>query len=538
MLKLGRGDAKPYADTYLDIVRRISAIPSRYDSPAPQERLTVGLCVAACALLVLGAKFWLIRAIGSPTPFWDQWTEAALLFDPYLRHRLTLSDLLAAHNEHRIFFTRLYDLVLLELAGQWDPILQMLVNAVFHVVFIVILVLALGRLVRDFGYFSLCLWTGVLCAMPFGLENALGGFQSPFYFLLIFSTIALIMLVPAPPLGPRWWIGSGVALASTLCLSSGALTLAPIIVLRLIQLAVSLRRGLREWIGLCLQAGATIAVTMTVPAVADHAPLKAHSIAQFASALWTIAGWPMPWHWLSPVLVFLPFLIFAGLACYRRPAADDPVWFGLSLGLWVGVQFASLAYGRAAGVTSPRYLDIAVVGLVLNFAALCRLVREPLTTETYKRAAGLLACLWVIVVAYSLLHTALATLLPEIANRREIGRIETENVRTFLKSGDAAVLRDKPFLHVPSPDPEGLRVLLQNEAIRSILPKELTSDVPDVPDAHHKLFLHGQLARYVAWLRRILLQSPLPLLALSFALFTFAIPAFALPKILAISEET
>jgi hypothetical protein len=505
---------------------------TRFNSPVRQQKLVAALCVSAAALLVLGAKFWLIRANGSVTPFWDQWDEAGSVFEPYLNGQLTLlHHLLAAHNEHRIFFTRLLDLLLLELAGHWDPILQMLINAVVHVVFIVILLLALGRMVRDLGYFSLCLWAGVVSAIPFSWENTLAGFQSQFYFLLIFSTVALILLIPAPALSGRWWIGSGAALASILCLSSGALTLVPPIVLRLIQLALSLRSGWREWIGLGLQAGATIALAMTVPTVAQHAPLKAHSIDQFASALWTIAGWPFPLHWWSPVLVFLPLLILAGLACGKRAAADDPVWFGLGLGVWLGVQFASLAYGRAVGTTSPRYLDIAVVGLVVNFAALFWLVRTSLTTKAYQRATNLLACVWVIIVAYSLVGVALATLPQEVANKRETGQIETDNVRAFVKSGDASVLRDKPVLHIPYPDPERLANFLQNETIRSILSTQLTGDVSEPPDVHNKLLLRGRLGRYFELLRRSLLQSPALLLALSFALFACVIPTVALERL-------
>ena len=488
-----------------------------------------GVCVCAATLLVLGAKFWLIRANGNVTPFWDQWAEAQLLFDPYLRNQLTWSDLLAAHNEHRMFFTRVGDLLLLELAGHWDPILQMLINAMLHVGSIAILTLALCRLVRDLGYFSLCLWTGILFAIPFGWENKLMGFQS-FYFLLILSTLALILLIPAPALSGRWWIGSGVASASVLCISSGALTMVPVIVIRCWQLALSKQWGRPEWIGLGLQTLATVALILTVPTIPGHVPLRAHSIGQFAVALGTIVGWPVPLKAGAPLLVFLPLLVFAGWVCRRRPGRDDPAWFPLGMGLWLGVQFLSLAYGRAVGFTSSRYLNIVLVGLVVNFAVLSCLVRESLLKNRHALAASLLGCVWVIIVAYCLLANAISTVVLELANKRETGQIQKDNVQTFLRTGDAAVLRDKPYLDVPYPDPEALRRLLEDKGIRSILPRELTNDGPEVPGAQTRLFLKGYLLRAFEQLKAILLKSPALLLALSSALFAFVIPTIALHR--------
>ena len=29
----------------------------------------------ACALVVIGAKYWMISHYASPTPFWDQWVR-------------------------------------------------------------------------------------------------------------------------------------------------------------------------------------------------------------------------------------------------------------------------------------------------------------------------------------------------------------------------------------------------------------------------------------------------------------------------------
>ena len=64
-------------------------------------------------LVGLGAKLWLILRFGTPLPFWDQWEEARVVYLPYFEGKLSLAGLFSAHNEHRIFFTRIYGLGLL-----------------------------------------------------------------------------------------------------------------------------------------------------------------------------------------------------------------------------------------------------------------------------------------------------------------------------------------------------------------------------------------------------------------------------------------
>ena len=66
----------------------------------------------ACALVVIGAKCWMIGRYGNPTPFWDQWdAEGAVLYPRYLGGTYSLPISIAPH-EHRILMTRLWSLLL------------------------------------------------------------------------------------------------------------------------------------------------------------------------------------------------------------------------------------------------------------------------------------------------------------------------------------------------------------------------------------------------------------------------------------------
>src|SRR6478735_4239191 len=81
---------------------------------------------AALGVLVFGSRAWLVRAAGSPVPFWDQWDAEALgLYEPWLSGQLHWPDLLRAHNEHRIVLTRLADLALFAGLGAWNSWAQL-----------------------------------------------------------------------------------------------------------------------------------------------------------------------------------------------------------------------------------------------------------------------------------------------------------------------------------------------------------------------------------------------------------------------------
>jgi hypothetical protein len=186
--------------------------------------------ILASALVIIGAKLWLIIIYGSETPFWDQWdSEPAFLYKPYLENSLRVSDLFVPHNEHRILFTRILALTLLELNGYWDTILQMTINAAIHAASIAVLLTLLGRALQAGHVTLLAVFTALLFAIPFGWENSLSGFQSQFYLLLLFTFLCFLTFRGAAAFSARWWLGIALALACFFSLASGAFTLVSIV---------------------------------------------------------------------------------------------------------------------------------------------------------------------------------------------------------------------------------------------------------------------------------------------------------------------
>jgi len=151
------------------------------------------LLLVATLTAILGAKFVLIDRFGSDLPYWDQWDgEGDAIYRPYLEGTLKVSNSFRPHNEHRIVPTLLLALGLFELNDrQWDGRLQMTVNTFLHGAAALLLVSWAWR------WFSLrwvALFAGlvvVFFSTAVSWENTLSGFQSQFYFLLLFSLLHL-----------------------------------------------------------------------------------------------------------------------------------------------------------------------------------------------------------------------------------------------------------------------------------------------------------------------------------------------------------
>ncbi|MBI3706007.1 MAG: hypothetical protein HY244_19620 [Rhizobiales bacterium] len=173
----------------------------------------------ACALAVVGAKCWAISVYASPTPFWDQWDgEAASVYQPYFAGTLRLSDLIVPHNEHRILITRLWSLLLLELNGYWDPILQMVANTLLAGLTVALLIAAFRPMLDTVSWIVLALFSMIIFALPLAWENILSGFHSQWYFLNLVSLAGLILLLIHIGISLVWLL-AGEAINDNCCAS-------------------------------------------------------------------------------------------------------------------------------------------------------------------------------------------------------------------------------------------------------------------------------------------------------------------------------
>ncbi|CAM3365238.1 hypothetical protein BOSP111201_01285 [Bordetella sputigena] len=422
------------------------------------------------ACILVAAKWMLIHAYGNVTPYWDQWdAEADRLYAPYVAGTLHWMSLLAPHNEHHILTTRLFALGLFIVNGQWNPLLQMAVNAILHAVTLVYLLSLLRRAVPHIaGIPALAVVLAVFC-IPYAWENTLAGFQAQFYFNLLFSFAGMWFLVTETAFSRRWWLGIAMAVLAYLSLASGIFT---VLAAAAVLLLRELRHGaLRGKTGLAVTVLLLLFVVgyVLTPVIPNHAFMKATSFGQFLEALLQSLSWPYKARVIWPLLLNLPGLLFAFLILRTpRDRVLAVEWFILALLAWSVGQAAVTAYGRAIAVLAPRYFDLLAIGILANFACLLWLCdRALMSRQRLMKIAALGAWLCIVTIGFV---KAWPLLVSELDYKRQIGVAEETNVRNFLRTGDRTAIEGKPFLETPYPNADRLMHLLSDPGIRRILP--------------------------------------------------------------------
>jgi hypothetical protein len=439
-------------------------------------RLRQILPLLILGLVVLSAKFLLIAQYGVAAPVEDQWaSEGYFLFVPFLQGNLTLLKLLAAHNEHHIVMTRLLDLALLELNhGVWNPLLEMVANALVHVAALLLLMHYLGKACAADQRPRLLLFAGFVAILPFDYINTLSGFQGQMYFCLLFTVLFLWSLCHYSPFSGCWWLGIACGWLSYYSFGSGVATLAAGILLLLLR-QPDLRRDHRRQGAVVLLACLTaLAIVMTPPTPQPLTYLQSGSPLTIVLAGLRIASWPavLP----LALLLYLPLLRFMWRQLRQRPVASHPSWFVFAMGLWMLLQIALIAYGRSNQPLAARYLDFFAVGVLLNACCLLKGVSPAATTAPGfgKRAEKrwrLVISAWLLVVVLGLLARAVLEFGLLVNVSRPLALAAEQNVRAYLYTGNAAYLRINVFPEQPlNPRPETLQLMLGIPELHQLLP--------------------------------------------------------------------
>jgi hypothetical protein len=441
---------------------------------------------------VLGAKLALVDRFPMPVPFWDQWDgEAMTLYLPFANDGLNWRVMFALHNEHRIFFSRVLALVLLVINGQWDPQLQILTNAVMHALTAVLLAAMIWMAADRRRLPVIVLFVALAFAPPFALENTLAGFQSAFYFLVLFSLLALWLLGTNREGSAPWFLGWLCAFCSIFTVAGGLLTAGAIgglVVLRGLA-----RREWRHAIVTLAALTAVVAVSYGAlsPPLPYHANLKAETLHAFGASLARNLAFPWIIRPLRSVPVWAPLLAVIVVVLLRRLRPTLLEQIALALGAWVIVQAAAISYSRGVGGGPPasRYLDVLSFGFVVNCMAMLALIdwrasRRWKIGMTTALAIYLAACGWGI--------TRLSQAVVERDGRTRSGWMEehVRNVRDFVMSGDLPALKEKrgPF-EVPYFNPGMLAGWLGHPEIRRILPPTIREPIAMQPAAGEQTFV-------------------------------------------------
>ena len=449
--------------------------------------------LAALFLVVLGAKLWLVQLYGSPLPLWDQWYEAELFFRPWVEGHLTWQVFFAPDNGHRIFFTRLLDLIVIRLNGRWEPLLQMTVNAFMHTTYVCGLAFCLWDFLgRKNGWF-ICFLLAPFFALPYAGENAIWAITLE-YFLDLFTLVTLVVLGFARPGGRWWWLGLAAAFTGLFTMTSGLLapmTVGGLMILRAIKRR-RIERGNLITLIFCLSV-IGLGMALGVTAEGDR-PLRAHTLMEFASA------WLRNLTWLffdAPAvacLIFLPLvllLVFYFRQNFQEPRAAELL---LGLGLWSVLQSAALAYGRGNyGGTFPvsRYLDILNVFVVASLFASVLLAQFWLRGAFPMKFTLLPPLVFSAVIVFGLGRISQIVVNELLIPTRMMNLVAEERVETFMASGNERDLLEPPTIR---PSPEVALGVLRNTKLQAILPAVCLPSA----DAH----VTGRFTAVSQWLLR------------------------------------
>lgn len=441
---------------------------------------------ASFVLLLLGSKIFLIAKFGNATPYWDQWdAEGLKLYQPFLTKSISAEHIFALHNEHRIVTTRLLALLELGINGVWNPLLQMVVNSILHAFTIGLCILLFAKAAGIKSTKILMIFALVLFSLPYAWENTLAGFQSQFYFVVLFNLTALWLLSTAQPFSKNWWLGLLSAVFAFFSLASGVFSLAAAAGTNTLIYLLNIRRTRNQIISVLILAIFFILGALATPSLVGHAHLKAASLHQFLDALLLTLGWPnslnssVSPHVISVVIRNLPMAALAFSLFKNKPETQDRHWFLFSCALWVVGTAASISYGRAVGSLSPRYLDLFAISVFINFACLITLVRSTLYSN--KRTMAIVSIWSVLVLSSAIVQTRINT-PNELAAKHSTSLEQEKNTRNYILTGDIENLRNKPFLHIPYPDPDHLATVLDLPELRRVLP----ANIVNAPEAISK----------------------------------------------------
>lgn len=305
-------------------------------------------------------------------PFGDQWDgEALTLLKPWVEGKLTLAQMFAAHNEHRIFFTRALDLLAFLLnSNYWDNrVFASISSAVYAtlIAFLGVITCKIENATTKYVVLTLVFFLPITTA---NYENTLWGFQSSFYFLSLFALLTIHILSEYKFSARNMIAVVSLSLFSLGTLASGFL-LAPIAAVMTMATSKQYSPSTRKitlMLTLCI-----IGTTgfLIIPKIAGHEVLRAQSLVELIFSMAKTMAWPVP---IFPI-AWLPLAFWLYFSLRHRHELLPVDKFFLGLAAWVFLQAAAIAYSRGHDLTEPpsRYTDILMQGMVANLYFCCQL---------------------------------------------------------------------------------------------------------------------------------------------------------------------
>lgn len=433
--------------------------------------------------IVLGLKWATFDRFGSAMPDWDQWdAEACYSLTPWYENQPYLGPLFTPHNEHRVVVTKLQNLAVTILTGQWDVRVQCVANAFIHTTLATALWLIARRRLAPVSHAPLWFLAVALFGLPLAWQNILFGFHSQQYWLLLTSLVALALLPFARPWSFRWWIGAGAATLALFTMGSGLFAAAVVLLVLLFRLVCRDTPLRAAWPALALSLVLVAIGFLTRHEYPPHEHMKAKTVHDFVFSLVHSLQWPTsgPHEWAAAIL-WLPWLVMAFRVL--RPAASNPAasphrdsgQLILSLGGWILVQLLATAYARGANADypAPRYMDTLSFGIMAN--GLCLAWLRTSTPAFASRLFTGFAYVWLGVFGFGAFGLLKFNLEKDLPESRSYHFAAESHLRGYLATDDPAQLA---FDDIPYPSASTLMERLAPRSLRALMPAAVRPPLP------------------------------------------------------------
>ena len=452
----------------------------------------------AVALVVLGVRLLMLQGFGYQVPYWDEWVvDAGQLFKPLREGNFDPHVLLALHNEHRIFWTRLIALGAFKVAGRWDPLFEQVFDAI---AFAAIVGICVSRVIIETGKVQLSIVvSAALFLVPFSYSNLLIGFQTQFFLATLLAVSAFSLAAHGRPNLVRSLTLLLLCGASLLVNGSG-------IALPMVLVFTSAIRAIRDR-GSRLALFPLIGGASVITLIGLHfgSPIQKPSWSEGLTALCRYFSWPegnllalvatpgshqrylptfarqmLEGGNLSAYSVFVTFLVgFLALLTFApafvailQYVIGRSQAFAAMGSAWVALCASAMALARSGeSLVPPRYQDILILGLFFGAFVAGDWAHSP------RRYLRWLGWSWFGGIGLALVLTAIGVVAIELPRKVAENRAATRLIRSYLEKGDVKIFENQPPNHVPWPNGEkDLAVMLSDPTVRGLLPVCLYPD--------------------------------------------------------------
>ena len=432
---------------------------------------------------VVGVHWSAFDKFGSDIPNWDQWdAEGLYLLAPFFEKDHFAEHLFHPHNEHRVVITKLQNLGLTILDGQWDARLEAISNALVHAALAVAFWVVGPRWLAARWHAVFFVTMAALFGAPVAWQNILGGFHSQQYWLLLLSFLAMVSLPFARTWSARWFFGVAMATLAMFTMGSGLFAAAMVlgvVVVRLLRKTTTLRAA---WPTVAFTLTLVVVGLVTRVEVYYHEALKAKTANDYFLSMIHSLQWPAPraYSWLA-LLLWLPWLLVAWRIVRDKTESTAALTI-LAFGGWVLTQILATAYARGAGGDYPasRYMDTLAFGMGANALAVGWLLSSAAASRWQGVARGIIAACWLGVLAWGIYDLARLAIVVEMPDAKRFCVKAEAHMKEFLASNDPANLANED---IPYPGAESLMQRLAHESLHSRMPMSIRAPLPMKPAA-------------------------------------------------------